>query len=370
MKREFVEVKTENIKLIETKNCPVCGGKDREKANGMSPKTGYHYLKHAASSLQISFENLIESMQVNKCKDCGSYFCDPWFSPELASALFCASAPDHIAGWGSFEHWLHPRRSLNRDQARNQRLYSIVTERIGPISSYAEFGCPFQGFLLQLKEEETNASERVNLFSRALYREPDVRWTMITRIYHNAQRLCNILVVLYLRIRLVLAALPRPTKAKGRQGNEGILVPSPPRLRYLLTEDTTKGWGSNCVRYGASCRYFANMTLGASVIPLNEIQPNGFPRFDLIGIFNSLDHTTYPLDVIRKSLEHSERVLVVTHKASQAGKQHLYAFGDDFTNWLNKTLKGITAEDLQNDLDEELHRDYSCILLSKKASTT
>jgi hypothetical protein len=120
------------------------------------------------------------------------------------------------------------------------------------------------------------------------------------------------------------------------------------------------------VRYGSSCQYFAHTVLGAHVIPLGEAYQSGILHFDLIGIFNSLDHTVFPLDVIHKSLQLADHVLVVTHHARHAGKQHLYAFGDDFTGWLNRSLQGVSAEDLCSEMDVEGDREYNYILLSRK----
>lgn len=364
-----------SMRLVEIKNCPVCGGTEREPSDGMTRRKlqGLHYIKHAAAALGISVEELVELVNTFRCLSCGSYFCDPWLSPEMASALFCASAPDHIVGWANFEHWLYPRRN-NIIQTRNQRLYAAVTRKIGSLSSYAEFGCPFQGFLLQLTGYETTPGKRISLFAQALYREPDIRWTKITRIHNAAQRWCSRLAVLGLRVRAVLVALAVIKGVLNKRGkiadrqveHEEIPVASLPKQRYLLTQDTTKGWGSNCVRYGASCQYFAHTVLGADVIPMDEAHRNGFPRFDLIGIFNILDHTTFPMDVIRKSLELTDHVLIVTHHATHAGKQHLFALSDDFAAWLNKSLEGISTEDLHNEVDVEGTCDYNYFLLSRK----
>lgn len=366
-----------NAKLVGTRFCPVCGGSEREASNGMSSRTGFQYLRHAAAPLGVSVEDLVRRAKVYKCKSCGSFFCDPWLGPELASSLFCAGAPDHMVGWADFEHWLHRRRNLNIFQVRNQRLYAVLAGRLGAVSSYAELGCPFQGFLLQLKGYETTPRERIRLFAKALNREPDVRWTKIARIYNAALRWCGRLVVISFRIQTVLASLAAHRKIPDKQGkiaarqdnHEEVPVSSLPKSRYLLTQDSAMGWGSNCVRFGASCRYFAHTVLGADVIPIGETHQNGFPKLDLVGIFNSLDHTTAPLEVIRRSLELAKHVLIVTHHASHAGKQHLFAFGDNFSTWLNRVLEGISVEDLRREVDVEGHGDYSYILLSRKADT-
>lgn len=346
-----------NVKLVGIKKCPVCGGVDREISNGMSSENGLHYLKHAAAALGLSVEDMVARAKVYRCLSCGSYFCDPWLSPELASLLFCAGSPDHIAGWANFESWLPRNRNLTG------RLYSIVTRRIGPISTYAEFGCPFQGFLLQFKEYETSPSERISLFARALNRQPDVRWSRIPRFYNRVQCWCGRLAVLAFRFIALLASW----QGHIRRDND-VRVVTPPRHRYLLTQENTNGWGSNCVRYGASCRYFAHTMCDASVIPINElIYQNGSQRFDLIGIFNTLDHTMFPLDLLKKALELSDYILVVGHTGTGAGKQHLFSFCDDCVAWLNRELDGISAVDLNSEIDPEGIDNNHYILVSRNA---
>jgi hypothetical protein len=137
-----------------------------------------------------------------------------------------------------------------------------------------------------------------------------------------------------------------------------------PTRRIFFTEDTTCGWGSNCVRYGSSCRYFANKVLAADVLPLPETPTAYLNNFSLIGIFNFLDHTKSPLDVIQKCLNLSPHLLLVTHRASYAGRQHSYAFGDEFASWLKNYLSNVLVTDLSIE-DENMTPDYSYILISK-----
>ena len=359
------------MRLVETRNCPVCGGMEREPSTGMARKRlqGLHYIEHAAAGLGISVEEYVDRVRTYRCLSCDSHFCDPWLSPELASALFCADAPDHIAGWSHFEDWMHPTPNLT--QVRNERLYLAVTRRIGAVTSYAELGCPFQGFLLQLKGYEAAPKQRVDLFAKALDRPPDVRWRKIVRIYHTAQRWCGRLAVLGFRARRFLrsAAGVKPKDLSQSTTSHSLSKAAMPlsflpQHRCLLTQDTINGWGSNCVRYGVSCKYVAHRVLDADVIPLVEAQQNNF-AFDLIGIFNSLDHIMSPLELLRTCLELTDHVLIVTHHATHAGKQHLFAFGEGFADWLNTSLKDVSAEDLGDEVDGEGCREYNCIFISR-----
>lgn len=318
---------------------------------------GYHYLKHAAVRLGVSVAELGERAKVFKCSVCGSYYCDPWLSPELASQVFCAGAPDHIAGWGNFEEWLS-NAAPNVIEARNRHLYSMLSDRIGPIRSYAEFGCPFQGWLLLMRGAQLKPKERIRSFSKALQREPDVRWSKVTRIYHAAERWPRRLAIAYLKVRAWKESLRRKKVAE--------MIQPFPAKRVFLTEDTTRGWGSNCVRYGASCRYFASQVLDAEVIPLAEARAEPAFRFDVVGIFNNLDHTRAPVDVLRRCLELANHVLIVTHNASHAGRQHQYAFGAEFPAWLQSAVGGVDVFDLRHEPGfDALSHDYDCILVSK-----
>jgi hypothetical protein len=327
----------------------------------MSPRknAGYHYLKHAIEAMGITLDDFAQTVKVYRCAACGSHYCDPWISRKLAASLFCVHAPDHSAGWANFEHWLSSE-NLNDDQRRNHKLDKLLAARLGPIASYAEFGCPFQGFLLEMKGGELGFGQRLQAFSRALHRAPDARWTRVTRIYHRAATWANRLTIGYLRLRAIKESLRTV-----RQSAHTATMLRPGR-RALLIQDASTCWGSNCVRYGASCRYFANCVLDADVLPFHELAHDSCSRLDLIGIFNILDHTRSPLEVIRSSLQMAKAVLVVTHSAASAGKQHLYAFADSFPNWLNAELKDTVVEDLAPHIDGEQHGDYRCLLLSRR----
>ena len=112
--------------LIGVSRCPVCGGVERvAAADGMArfkKDLGFHYLKHAAASLEITVEQLVDTARVFQCVNCHTYYCDPWISQVVASQVFTAGAPDHIAGWGNFEHWISSS-NLNSVERANLALY-------------------------------------------------------------------------------------------------------------------------------------------------------------------------------------------------------------------------------------------------------
>lgn len=352
--------------IIEVTSCPVCGSDSRHEASdgiaSVRKDSGRHYLKFAAYKLGLTIEQVLETIKVFQCGTCHSYYCDPWISGETASYIFTEGAPDHMAGWGNFEHWVSSP-SPNSVEAANRRLYQLLESKIGQITRYAEYGCPFQGFLLLFKGMEVSPERRIALFSQAMERSPDVRWTTSPRIFNGMQRLAGWLTVGYHRVRLI--------KEVGRNGmGQPFESHHPlPVKRALFTQETTKHWGNNCVRYGGSCSYYSSRILGADVLPFDEklrlLTDGAEAEFDLIGIFNMLDHTNAPTEVLRDSLRLARNVVIVNHHASTAGKQHLFAFHDSFPQWLASTLDGAKVEDISALLPQDSAKGYSHILISR-----
>lgn len=349
--------------LVAINECPVCGGGERLPANdGIASRrrdTGRFYLEHAAARLGVTLDQALDAINVFQCQACKSYYCDPWLDPAVATQIFTVDAPDHLAGWANFEHWLsspHP----NTVEAANNHLYRILLKRIGGIKNYAEYACPFQGFLLLFGRLESSTKQRVTAFSQAIHRSADVRWTNGQRIHHSLQKLAHRMAVTYHRLRALKNGESSYTECS-------VVLPE---KRQLLTEGSTKAWGNNCVRYGASCSFYASKMLRADVQPIHErlsqVEANPESMLDLVGVFNILDHTENPLRVIFNALKLAPHVIVVTHHAAVAGKQHLFAFHDSFPSWLEAKLVGANVIDLTSEMLASGYRDYAYILISRE----
>ena len=70
------------------------------------------------------------------------------------------------------------------------------------------------------------------------------------------------------------------------------------------------------------------------VINLNESKKN--LKFDLFGIFHTLDHTFEPKKIFNFALDNSKYVIVYCHASKMIEKQHLFSFTEDFLKYLNK----------------------------------
>jgi hypothetical protein len=345
--------------------CPICGGLERvSEPSGMAfykADAGYHYLKHAANYLNITVQQLISHAHVYRCITCDTFYCDPWLESEDASFIFTVGASDHIAGWGTFENWLSSG-NLSRGQSNVKKLHNFLCQRIGRISTYAELACPFQGLLLFYKGQEVQPIDRIKLFKKAIFKKADVRWVKVAQLHHYLSSIANSAAVVYLRIRSIKEYFYRKSCDSK--------IADLPTVRYLLTEDTSRGWGSNCVRYNGSCRYYAAETLSVNVLPLVEmaarVSSKSSSRIDLLGIFNSLDHVNFPILTIQNGLKLANNIIIVTHHARHAGKQHQFAFGEKFPDWLRTYLDDVNVEDITSSIEESGPRDNNYILISRR----
>lgn len=342
--------------------CPVCGDSERTlSANGIASirkDSGKHYLKGVAEIMQITVNQLIEKIKVYQCSNCNSYYCDPWLNTEAAALIFNEESSDHMAGWANFEHWLSSER-LNKVEYFNSILYKNLVDKIGSVLSYGEYGCPFQGFLLLFRRLELAPKERINIFSSSIYRRVDVRMSTGARLHNVTQNLAHMLVIIYHWLRFI----------KEKKFTQIDQIGNLPTTRKLFLRRSTKAWGNNCVRYSASCTFYASKLLEAEVLPFGKglcnITNNSESSLDLLGIFNILDHEDDPLNIVVTSLKFAKHIIIVTHKAEVAGKQHLFAFHKSFPVWLQSILTDAYVTDLTHEMEKMGHYDYNCTLISR-----
>jgi hypothetical protein len=340
--------------LVSVKNCPVCQGNNREEAvtGGINSKTGLLYLQHASGRLGQTVEELLEKILVYQCNDCQSYWCDPWLDDLSSSQIFIKGSPDHIAAWLNFDRWLS-RPDSNTTLIATASLYKILKERIGFIGSYAEYGCPFFGFLLLFRSVEINQSERINIFANSSIRSSDKRHNLAWRIYNNLSKLSLAATTAYHKLRLLLHG--------GNRISRDLKLEEVPKKKFFLPNQSTICWGANCVRYGNTCTYFASTVLNADTIFLKEKVDHA--KFDLLGIFNILDHTNDPMKVITNGLRLANNIIIATHQSDTAGKQHLFAFHKSFPDYLSRALGDrFFVDDISNLVSKD---NYNFIHIKK-----
>lgn len=349
--------------IIKAEYCPICKEKKRLISHsGISSKksnTGWGYLKHIADKIGIKTEVLIDSIKVYKCVNCQNYYCDPWLSEKAENFLFEEASPDHIAGWSNFENW------LNNDIAVGNKEYLIcksLKKYIGTIEKYGEFACPFQGFFFAFANTKILQKNRRKNFYKSLISKYDIRWSTIFKIYNLMHYFIVLITFLLFEIKYFYGQI------SGKNISTPDVLDFLPKEIYLIKDDSISHWGIGCIRYGKGCSYFSSKLLNVSTLSYGDqlIQSKNkkFVKFDLISIFNILDHTREPRATIENLLRLSKSLLIVTHLASLAGKQHKFAFGNSFPLWLANQFKFHRVIDITNEIYGDDFAKDNYILIS------
>ena len=86
---------------------------------------------------------------------------------------------------------------------------------------------------------------------------------------------------------------------------------------------------------------------------VNHCSVNPSECYDLLGMFNILDHTDGPMRAIQDGLVLARHVIIVTHHAAVAEKQHLFEFHELYSP---ETLERVAVEAGAGEVSEDRAR--------------
>lgn len=315
--------------------CPVCETPNIQ--NTHSPDTfelqgGHEYLQAVARSSNSRVEDLMLSFDSYLCSHCGAYYLDPWLTTAGRNSVFISGHPIHNAGWRNLqqlvERNLVPSLVISPDEILN-----TASIHIGAITSYVELGCPFQGLLLHMATEDSLAKWSAKTATSTSMSPTDYRRFLLPlRTYlFWANRISNL-------ARLMTRALRVRDKVRRRWVNRS--CPSfifPPEV-FFIPLQSSKFWGLNCSMYGDSCVATSRAALGVETMSYQTFaNSNSDQTFDLVGLFNVLDHQDDPLELIRVCLRKAKAIICQGHNLPFA-RQHHFGLGETFFDHLENTM--------------------------------
>lgn len=347
--------------LVKTENCPVCNGGATEQVDGFSvrPDEGWMYTSKILNKNREDALEITEIMQVYKCLVCSSHFYSPWFSGADASDAFVTDVSRHQYGWLNLQHALTSKYPNNVQRFNMLIFKSICGE--SPIKRYGEVGCPHQGLnMLNFSIANPSPYKRLVRFWRSGLKRSDPRNSLAIRLSDFFKNLGLLLSGIAMLAESVLRIF-----LKSSAYNYPDLSPLSETEKYFLTTTTSYGWGSACEGFGLSCQKLASDLLDVKVVPLWDMEGDGF--FDLIGIFNFLDHLSSPLLVLDRALLLARKVVFTVHKPEYAGKQHRVIIGAEFIDFLKSRYSTHDVELLEGNFDSFSDCDqYNVFLLRQK----
>jgi hypothetical protein len=302
------------------------------------------YLKPLAALGAINLDSLLREMRGVKCPDCGAVYLDPWISRSRRNDVFLNGHAVHNTGWRYFLEKYEQNRSPWFG-ATIEEILDAAESIIGPVRRYAEIGCPFQGLLISNATSEILQSWTSIRGQRRASMRPETYERFLTPAKISLR-----LAVLSNRIALTVSSLRRlRNKLRGRHEPDKIDA----RLLNLTTRDlvpvqSSSFWGMNCALLGNSCISTASTALGVNVVTYEQFSEFTEPgHYDLIGIFNVLDHVDNPLKLLRTCLTSARAVICFGHDTT-LGKQHRFGLTREFFEQLPRTIDSCKVQAIGN----------------------
>ena len=105
--------------------------------------------------------------------------------------------------------------------------------------------------------------------------------------------------------------------------------------KYLFLKNSNLSWGQNDNYKSVNSVSLASEFFND--LEIHELNYNHKKiKFDLFGLFHTLDHTFEPKKVLDYALDVSRYVVVYCHIDKELNRQHLFTFTKDFLNHLNR----------------------------------
>ena len=339
--------------------CPVCASTKR--IHWPTPSQSNSYISAGARRIGVSEKIFLDSMDGHKCLFCGAVYFDPWLSLRLQKELYGEIFPQHNLGWESFWAIVKDPHQRPNDVA----LHDMITEKIPSLKTYAEIGCPFNGLIpyLRLTEYQYRSKKYLDYpgtydLKTAVELHPRVggminfeRLGLSLRDFFNGVQLLRVFPLK----RLIKRCLIRFKRAHD--------IPRRRTDCYYIRHDSSFLWGKNCKSLGVDCSTALKNCFGTQILSLEEVKAEKI-RFDLVGIFNSLDHYRDPFELLRQIFEFTDYIYLEGHCAqADWGKQHLYFLQEEVFSALPRLLP--FAEEV-SDFKGRAPQNWYSLLLRKK----
>jgi hypothetical protein len=322
------------------KSCVLCKSKKFIKIFNKKFRDNF-YLKAITSDLNLS-NNFFSKIKTYQCKNCHIIQNNPWFNKDIYSQIFLMIYGQHNRSWSNLFNYLKFKKLPNHG-----KLFEILTSKIN-IKNYAEFNAPFTGLMLNFLGKEYNQDHvKINNLFKFL-----IQYLKSRQISGKSKKFLlnsEILAKKFLnKINFI-----KSKKIKKYKIN-----------KFLALDHTLLGWGVNDNYNSVNSRSLALGLCDLNIINIYESQK--LKKFDLFGIFHSLDHTRHPKKILDYALTTSKYVLIYCHADPNIEKQHLFTITTEFIRYLKR--KKLQVVDLTNKISKKYHTKELYFICSRYQS--
>ncbi len=291
--------------------CIFCNSNNLKIEKIQTSKTNF-YIKSIISDLNLKLKNL-KKIKTYKCQNCFILQNNPWFTEEISQKIYSNIYGQHNRNWSNILNFVNHGIIPSHGD-----LYKFLKKNI-KIKNYAEFKTPFLGMMLNFFSDEYKNN------------------TNFTKKYFNY-------IIKYLTSRQVVDQPKKNKELSILKGSKILKKISKLRKKnfkkkivnkYLFLKSSNLSWGQNDNYKSVNSLSLASEFLND--LNLKEINFKDTKiKFDLFGIFHTLDHTFEPKIIFNYALSVSKYVVIYCHIDKELNRQHLFSLTKEFIKYLNR----------------------------------
>lgn len=298
------------------------------------------YINAITKDLDLK-NKFLNKIKIRKCGRCGIIQNSPWFKKEIAQKIYTNIYGQHNKNWSNAISYFKSGKIETHG-----RLFEFICEKF-KIKKYAEYKSPFMGIMLNYFDKEFKCNKSI----LKKYFNLNIEYLNSRQVAGKNKKIMENSIMIGNRI------LQKKNNIKKK------FLKKFEVKKYLLNDFSNFSWGIN-----DNYKSVNSIALASEIFnnfKIIGLYDNDIPRFDLFGIFLTLDHSDKPRKILNFALNNSKHVLVHCHIDEEINKQHLFSFTKKFINYLNKS--GIFTKDITNHIVENKYSEMY-FLCSRKIS--
>ena len=301
--------------------CLFCGSV-KLKLNKNQDFSHNFYTDAIRNDLKLS-DKSFRKMKVYECENCHIVQNNPWFSKETSFRIFNQIYGQHNRNWLNVINFFE--KGIKPDHGR---LFEIINKHI-KVKNYCELNAPFMGLMIDYYSKEYNQNKKFykNIFNYSLKYLSSRQVAGEKNFTQNKKK----------------SDVKKYLNKLNQIKNKNYLKKKV--NKFLIIDHSYLNWVYNDNYKSVNSRSLASELFDIQIEDFNL--PNKSKKYDLFGIFNTLDHTHQPKKILDYALNNSKYVLIYCHANESLEKQHLFSLTNKFLSYLKKNkvfCKELTTE--------------------------
>ncbi len=320
-------------------NCIFCKNTKLKRFKQSSKKN--FYINALIKDLNLN-NKFLDKIKIKECKKCGTLQNNPWFNEEISQKIYTNIYGQHNKNWSNIINFFITGKLNNHGN-----LFKLINKKL-KIKNYGEYKSPFMGMMLNYFQTEYK------------YKKKEFKKYFNLNIKYLSSR-----QVAGKNKKIQIECINKGNKILKEKNKINIkLLKKVSVNKYLLNDYSKFSWGINDNYKSVNSLALANEIFNNfKIINLYEKK---IPKFDVFGIFLTLDHSETPKKILDFALENSKYVVVNCHIDKELNKQHLFTFTKKIIDYLKKN--GINTKNISNNINSKKNNSEIYFICSKRYS--